>query len=43
MIKCYRIKSVNDFKELADIWKKLEAGKEMTAYQSYDWNALLVE
>lgn len=44
MIFKYKIiKSSNELKEYESTWKKLETGKEMTAFQSYDWNVLLVE
>ena len=44
MIFKYKIiKSSNELKEYESVWKKLETGKEMTAFQSYDWNVLLVE
>ena len=44
MIFKYKIiKSSDELKEYESVWKKLETGREMTAFQSYDWNVLLVE
>lgn len=39
----YLITSVEEFEALAPIWKELELGEDMTAFQSYDWNRLLIE
>ena len=39
----YTITSVKDFEALKDAWKKLENGKGMTAFQTYEWNRLLIE
>lgn len=32
-----------DFSSLRDIWGRLEKGADMTVFQSYDWNLLLVK
>ena len=37
------ITSVKEFETLASIWKELDSGEDMTAFQSYDWNRLLIE
>ena len=37
------IKSVKDFEALEGTWKQLENGKDMTAFQTYEWNRLLIE
>lgn len=41
--KLHTIKSMKDFEALECAWKQLENGKDMTAFQSYEWNRLLVE
>ena len=42
-IKRKEIKQLTDFLELEKYWKMLERGKDMTVFQSFDWNRLLVE
>lgn len=37
------IKSDRDLMKFKDKWKKLEKGEDMTAFQSFEWNVLLVE
>lgn len=37
------ISSEQDMVSLEPMWKELEHGAEMTVFQSYDWNVLLVE
>lgn len=37
------IEKPSDFLEVRDLWHELENGKDMTAFQSYAWNELLVE
>ena len=39
----YTIKSIKDFEVLESAWKELENGKDMTAFQTYEWNHLLIE
>lgn len=40
----YRIiKKVEDFEKLKDSWEQIEHGKEMTVFQTFNWNKLLVE
>ena len=39
----YTIKSVKEFEALKDDWKYLENGEDMTAFQKYEWNHLLIE
>lgn len=35
------IKQEEDFGKIKELWKKLEIGKEMTFFQSYEWSILL--
>ena len=42
-IKRFQIKSLSDLKKIESLWKKLEKGEEMTAFQYFDWNCLLFE
>lgn len=39
----YTIKSIKEFEALEGAWKHLENGKDMTAFQKYEWNRLLME
>lgn len=39
----HTIKSIKDFEALECDWKQLEDGKDMTAFQTYEWNHLLIE
>lgn len=39
----YTIKSIQDFEALECVWKQLENGNDMTAFQTYHWNHLLIE
>ena len=38
----HKITSVKDFETLKCAWKELETGRDMTAFQSYEWNRLLI-
>lgn len=38
-----RIKNIDDLYFFEKEWKELEQGSEMTAFQTYDWNKLLVQ
>lgn len=40
-IKKFVISGEEDFEKLLDKWKRLSAGKDMTFFQSYEWNLLL--
>lgn len=42
-IEKLNIKTMQDFEKICDSWKKLEQGKDMTIFQSYNWNKLLIE
>lgn len=33
--------SVNEFEKIESAWKKLESGKDMTGFQTYDWYSIL--
>lgn len=35
------INSIKDLKKVESAWKRLQCGKEMTVFQSFDWNILL--
>lgn len=37
------INQIQDFDELKGVWLELEKGQDMTAYQSFSWNRLLVQ
>lgn len=37
------VKNIEDFDSIRDDWEKLEKGKEMTVYQSFSWNRLLIQ
>lgn len=37
------VQSTQDMASLESAWKELEHGVEMTVFQSYDWNMLLIE
>ena len=39
----HTITSVKDFEDLECAWKQLENGSDMTAFQTYEWNRLLIE
>ncbi len=39
----HTIRSTEDFSNLKTAWEALETGNEMTAFQTYFWNALLLE
>ena len=42
-IRRIEITQMGDFLKLEDNWKEIECGNDMTAFQSFDWNKLLVE
>ncbi len=37
------INNIRDFDSLREMWFKIEKGKDMTVYQSFSWNKLLVQ
>lgn len=37
------ISEIKDFEECKELWNELEKGCEMTVYQSFEWNYLLVQ
>lgn len=39
----HTIMSIKDFEALEEAWKQLENGRGMTAFQTYEWNHLLIE
>lgn len=39
----YAIKNEYDLDRLKDVWTPLEAGEEMTAFQTLEWNRLLIK
>lgn len=41
-IRKYEIKKEEDFLAIEEIWRSIETGTEMTIFQSYDWNKLLI-
>lgn len=43
MLNKYIIKGTDDLKPLKEKWERLEKGSDMTFFQSYEWNRLLVE
>lgn len=42
-IEMVEIKSLSDLEEMAEIWRRLEKGGDMTVFQSHEWNKLLLE
>lgn len=42
-VEIIEIHSIHDFERICDIWKTLEQGRDMTIFQSYNWNILLYE
>ncbi len=42
-IRKYKMKSEEDLSVIEGIWRSIETGTEMTIYQSYDWNRLLIK
>lgn len=42
-IEYHVIKKVEDFEEYKNSWEQIEHGKDMTVFQSFNWNKLLVE
>ena len=43
IIKEYEIKNRTDLDSLSKEWKEIEKSKDMTVFQSFDWNVLLFE
>ena len=39
----FDMKSEEDLSVIEGIWRSIETGTEMTIYQSYDWNRLLIK
>lgn len=42
-IEKYEIKTEQDFSKLKNVWNQLETGENMTLFQGFEWNRLLVK